>query len=83
MPIDNIEKGIDKKEQFKELTEHFNKLNTNEKNVLSLRYIEGLSYVEVAESMDITRGHVGVLLHRARNKLREVLIHNNQRGSGT
>lgn len=83
MPFDNIEEGIDKKEQFEELTDHYNNLSTNEKSVLSLRYLKGRSYAEVAESMGITRGHVGVLLHRARNKLREVLLHNNQRGSGT
>ena len=83
MPLDNIEEGIDQKEQLKELTDHFNNLSINEKSVLSLRFLKGLSYAEIAECMGITRGNAGVLLHRARNKLREVLLHNNQRGSGT
>ncbi len=41
--------------------------------VFWLRTVEELSYEEIAEQMGIDANHVGVLLHRARQKLRQWL----------
>lgn len=41
----------------------------------SLRWIDGLPNEEVAERMQITANHVGVLLYRARQALRGLLSH--------
>ena len=41
--------------------------------VLSLRFFEDLSYDEIAEAMGLKSSAVGVLIHRARIKLRELM----------
>ena len=43
------------------------------REVFQLRQVEELTAVEVGEIMDSTPNHVGVLLHRARLRLRECL----------
>jgi RNA polymerase sigma-70 factor (ECF subfamily) len=40
---------------------------------ISLTSIEGLTYEQAAAELDVTPGHLGVLLHRARARLRELL----------
>lgn len=39
----------------------------------SLRFVSDLSYTEIAAVLDVTENYVGVLLHRARAALRELL----------
>jgi RNA polymerase sigma-70 factor (ECF subfamily) len=39
-----------------------------------LRFLEGLSYAEIAEELNITVNHVGVLLNRAKVALRQNLL---------
>jgi len=41
--------------------------------VLSLRFFEDLSYDEIAEALGLKSSAVGVLIHRARIKLRELM----------
>lgn len=48
-------------------------LADGERQVVVLRYVEGLSAVEVASLMGITDGHQRVLLHRGRGRLRQLL----------
>jgi RNA polymerase sigma-70 factor (ECF subfamily) len=43
------------------------------RSVVILREIEGLSYREIAEALEIKISHVRVTLHRARRRLREEL----------
>ena len=38
-----------------------------------LREVEDLSTVEICKILDVTRTNLGVLLYRARNRLRECL----------
>ena len=38
-----------------------------------LRWIEGMSYEEISERLEIEPNHVGVLLNRARKRLRQLL----------
>jgi len=42
--------------------------------VFCLRHINGLSYEQIASQLQMTVDAVGVLLHRARNRLREILM---------
>lgn len=42
-----------------------------ERAAVTLRYRDGLSYQDIAERLDKTATHVGVLLHTAINRLRE------------
>ena len=49
------------------------KLPDREAGVLSLRYLGGMTNAEIASTLGITAGAVGVALHKARAKLRELL----------
>jgi RNA polymerase sigma-70 factor, ECF subfamily len=48
-------------------------LPARETEVFSLRYFGGLSNPEIAETLDITVGAVGVALYKARTRLRALL----------
>ena len=48
-------------------------LHNRDATVFALRYFEDCSYEEIAEQMQISVNSVGVILHRARKRLREIL----------
>ncbi|MBC7286616.1 MAG: SigB/SigF/SigG family RNA polymerase sigma factor [Armatimonadetes bacterium] len=48
-------------------------LSPRERDVIRLRYFEGLSQAEVGKRLGISQMHVSRLQHRALNKLREIL----------
>jgi RNA polymerase sigma-70 factor (ECF subfamily) len=52
-------------------------LSPDLRSVMVLRELEGLSYQEIADLLEITKGAAAVRLHRARTRLRDIL-----RGSG-
>ncbi len=60
-----------------ELAEHLRQalaeLDARQGQVFCLSCLEGLSYQQVAEQVGVTVNHVGVLLNRARTRLRELL----------
>ncbi|MDQ4081603.1 MAG: sigma-70 family RNA polymerase sigma factor, partial [Actinomycetota bacterium] len=56
-----------------EIREALGKLAFNQRTVLVLRELEGLSYDEIAEAMGLSRSAVETLLFRARRALREQL----------
>ena len=41
--------------------------------VFALRYVEELTYEQIAAEMDLSVNQVGVILHRARRRLRDIL----------
>ena len=49
------------------------KLNDRERRVVSLKYLTGISNKEIAEMEGITANNVGVVLHRALDKLKKLL----------
>ena len=49
------------------------KLNDRERRVVSLKYLTGISNKEIAEMEDMTANNVGVVLHRALDKLKAIL----------
>ncbi|MBA2692443.1 MAG: sigma-70 family RNA polymerase sigma factor [Rubrobacter sp.] len=49
------------------------KIQPNYRAAITLRDLEGLSYKEIGESLDIAEGTARVWAHRGRTKLREVL----------
>lgn len=48
-------------------------LTKRDAQVVALRYFESLTYAEIATHMQLTIEQVGVILHRGRRRLREVL----------
>jgi len=59
------------KERFEQLRGAFAELSTNHHRVLVLRELEGLSYREIAQRMDMTRPAVESALFRARRRLQQ------------
>ena len=59
------------KERFDQLRGAFAELSTNHHRVLVLRELEGLSYREIAQKMDMTRPAVESALFRARRRLQQ------------
>lgn len=57
----------------KQLLEAYDKLPENQKNAIYLRYIKGLSYKEIAETMDINPQSSMNLVSRALTKLRSMI----------
>ena len=55
---------------FEKQLEH---LNEEHREVLVLRYMDELSYEEIAEILDLSLGTVKSRIHRARNELRDVM----------
>ncbi len=55
------------------LEEHLSRLGGEHREVLVLRYIEELSYEEIADILKLSLGTVKSRIHRARNELREVM----------
>ncbi len=56
-----------------EIREALDQLSFNQRTILVLREIEGLSYEEIAQAMDLSLSAVETLLFRARQALREQL----------
>jgi len=65
------ENAILHKERFDQLRDAFAGLSTNHHRVLVLRELEGLSYREIAQEMDMTRPAVESALFRARRRLQQ------------
>jgi len=60
-------------ELVQQLRDAITELDSRHAEAVCLAYLEGLTYQEIAETLDITVNHVGVLLNRARSKLKERL----------
>ena len=70
-PNTRPENAILHKERFDQLRDAFAELSTNHHRVLVLRELEGLSYREIAQKMDMTRPAVESALFRARRRLQQ------------
>jgi RNA polymerase sigma-70 factor (ECF subfamily) len=55
------------------LREALGRLPAQEAEVFCLRYLNDMSYRQIAKQLGITTSAAGVLLHRARTRLRELL----------
>ena len=61
------------KESIKDIENAISKLSENNKALIFLRDIKGLSYNEISEVMDMNIGTVKSRLNRARNSLKNIL----------
>lgn len=69
----NPQKMAERSERKRLVHEAIDKLPADYRTVLTLRDIEELSTLEVAQVLDISEGAVRVRLHRARQALRKIL----------
>jgi RNA polymerase sigma-70 factor, ECF subfamily len=51
----------------------FAKLDSDEAEIFCLKHIENMSATEIAQSFGLKENHVGVIIHRAKNKLKVLL----------
>jgi RNA polymerase sigma-70 factor (ECF subfamily) len=73
-PMSHHTSTIERNEQKELLDEALSRLDPELRLIFVLREVEGLSYREVAESMDIPEGTVGSRMNRARRQLQQLLI---------
>jgi RNA polymerase sigma-70 factor, ECF subfamily len=65
---------MEQSEEVRELQEALNQLSDEHRNILVLREIEGMSYEDISQILDMPIGTVRSRLHRARLQLRDSLI---------
>jgi len=70
---DSVETLIERAEREVALAGCVLQLGEVQRSVVTLRLLEGLSGDEVAAQLGVTSGNVAVLLHRAKQKLRDCL----------
>jgi RNA polymerase sigma-70 factor (ECF subfamily) len=59
-------------ETQKEVLEKIKHLPDEDKEVLILRYVEGLEIPEICEVLGVTENHASVKIHRAKQKLKKI-----------
>ena len=74
------EKQLEQKEALEKVKAQIALLPMNQRTVLELRELQGKSYQEIAEVLEMDISLVKVSLHRARKKLRETWIKENEYG---
>lgn len=56
-----------------QLRQALRELSARDALVFTLRYLEDMSYDQIAAQMDLSVNQIGVILHRTRKRLREIL----------
>ena len=69
----NVETVSNQKQLVSWITDAIHKLDESFKSVLQLRFFDGLSYTEIAQTLDISIGTVSSRINRGLKRLREVL----------
>lgn len=64
---------MERKEQRSAIDQCIEMLSENQRLVFTLREVEGMSYREIAEALAISEDLVKISLHRARQKMKEML----------
>lgn len=58
-----------------EIEEAIDRLRPEYRTAILLRHVQGYAYEEIAEVMEVPLGTVKTYIHRARNELKEALVH--------
>ncbi len=66
---------VENKELGSQIEQAIGSLRPEYRTVILLRHVEGYSYDEIAETMELPLGTVKTYLHRARNELKDHLAH--------
>lgn len=82
--LSSNERGPDKTTESKDMMglmhEMMNELTEAQRNAMVLRDIEGYSYEEIAETLEMTLSQVKINIHRARKKMKDQLVKANIHG---
>lgn len=63
----------DQQERLSQLTIYLNRLTANQREVITLKFQQGLSYQEIHEITGLATGNIGFLIHTGLKRLREIL----------
>ncbi len=63
----------DQNERVTQMMGYLESLSENQKEVILLKFQQGMSYQEISDATGLTSGNVGFLLHGGLKKLREIL----------
>ncbi len=69
--IFNLQSSIEEREQLSLVRKFMDELPEVQRSIMLLRDIEGKTYQEIAQTLDISETQVKVYLHRARTKIKE------------
>jgi RNA polymerase sigma-70 factor (ECF subfamily) len=73
LPLPDPSMAPQRQEQRKAIRAALESLPPGQRNALALRHVEGFSYVDIAEALDVPLGTVKTLLHRGRAALAATL----------
>lgn len=72
------EEALEHKEKARFILESMERLTAEQKEIVVLRDIQGFSYEEISDMLECSLGTVKSRINRARLKLREILLEQNQ-----
>lgn len=67
------DKQVDQDERISQLMGYLETLSENQREVILMKFQDGMSYQEISDATGLTTGNVGFLLHNGLKKLREIL----------
>lgn len=70
----SVEVLLEQAERHVQLAGCMRRLDDVQRSIVNLRVLEEMSGVDVARTLELTPGHVAVLLHRAKKNLMECMI---------
>lgn len=63
----------DQQERLSQLTAYLDRLTANQREVITLKFQQGLSYQEIHKITGLTTGNIGFIIHTGLKRLREIL----------
>jgi len=67
------DENADQTERFAQLGSYLARLSENQRDVIILKFQQGLSYLEIHEITGLSSGNIGFLIHSGLKRLREIL----------
>jgi RNA polymerase sigma-70 factor (ECF subfamily) len=67
------DRAADRDERVAQVMNALDRLSDNQREVIRLKFQQGLSYNEISEATGLTSGNVGFLLHTGLKRLRSML----------
>lgn len=67
------DRALDRSERLAELMVHLDRLSPNQREVILLKFQQGMSYKEISEVTGLSGGNIGFLIHVGLKRLREML----------
>ncbi len=73
-PVEPMDRMVDRKHEIRLLVKAVQQLNELEKEIVLLRFLEGLSHKEISAMVGRSQASCRVILHRALKTLRSILV---------